>query len=101
MLRIIDNKRIEMTDDEYQSYNDICNAYVQGKDLFKDLFETDENGIIIFIKTPSKMFSLEALLFIQNLMVHQHLRIIYGEFRKSMEELNQMKQDLLVMLKKE
>ena len=90
-----------MTDHEYEAYNQICTAYVQGKDLFKDLFETDENGVIIFIKTPNKMFSLEALLFIQNLMVHQHLRIIYKEFNKSMEELKQMKEDVLSMLKKE
>lgn len=97
-LRIIDNKRIDMTDSEYESYQSICETYTQGKDLFRDLFEVDSEGVIVFIKTPKKMFSLEALLFVQNLMVHQHLRRIYSEFSSSVNEMNRMKEEISLIL---
>ena len=55
-LRIIDNKKIEMTSDEWGMYEKIVKSYTtltnKGEDLFIDLFETDDNGIIIFLKPP-------------------------------------------------
>lgn len=92
MLRIIDNKRIDLTDDEFLMYQNICKANSRdnfdGKDLFSDLFETDDSGIIICLKPPSKMFSLQVVLFLQNVMVHQHLRKIYSENNSTMKEMN-------------
>lgn len=90
MLKIIDNKRIDLTDEEYTMYEAICNGYVQGKDLFKDLFETDEEGLIVFLKPPKKMFSMEVVLFLQNVMVHQHLRKIYREHNQAVKEMREL-----------
>jgi hypothetical protein len=80
MLRIIDNKRVELTDAEYALFNSICEAYdqpphVRGADLFKDLFETDNNGMIIFLRPPAgkRYISMEIYMFLVSVMVHQHL----------------------------
>jgi hypothetical protein len=77
-IRIIDNKKIELTDDEFSLYNEICksydNAHRRGKDLFEALFETDDNGVIIFLRPPTKKYSsMEVYMFLVGVMVHQHL----------------------------
>jgi hypothetical protein len=78
-LRIIDNKRIDLTDDEFKLYNDICKSYdkppnIFGKDMFKDLFETDELGLIVFLKPPrTQMISMEVYMFMVSVMIHQHI----------------------------
>ncbi len=78
MLRIIDHKRIELTDSEFKLYQDICKSYDapnrKGEDLFKDLFETNEQGIIIFLKPPTKNYSsMEVFMFLVTLFIHQHV----------------------------
>jgi hypothetical protein len=78
MLRIINHKRIELTDSEYKLYQEICRSYdtpkFKGEDLFKDLFETDQSGLIIFLRPPTKAYtSMEVYMFLVNVMVHQHL----------------------------
>ena len=80
MRRIIDNKRIEMTNDEYELYQNICRSYdrpnFQGEELFKGHFETNEHGTIIFVRPPqNRVTSLEVFTFLVSVMVNQHLRI--------------------------
>lgn len=80
-LMIIDNKKIDMTSDEWAMYEKIVKSYTsltnRGEDLFIDLFESDDNGIIIFLKPPSKrQTSFEVFLFLMSLMQHQHLRLM-------------------------
>ena len=78
-LRIIDNKRIDLTDDEFALYQDICKSYdeppnIFGADLFKELFETDERGLIVFLRPPrERMISMEIYMFLVSIMVHQHI----------------------------
>lgn len=100
MIRIIDNKKIELTADEFNLYNKICDSYKKdnftGSNVFKGLFETDDNGIIVFLKPADKDFaSLEAFLFLVSVMVHQHLRISVAEFdsltRESSIKLEELK----------
>ena len=85
-LRIIDHKRIDLTSDEYDLYLKIVASYTnppyqKGEDLFIDLFETDDNGLIIFLKPPSKrQTSMEIFLFLSSLMLQQHLRASVNEF---------------------
>lgn len=84
-MRVIDNKAIDLTDDEWQMYKSICESYTfgnnKGEDLFIDLFETDEFGIIKFIKPPSKrQTSFEVFLFIMTIFQHQHIRKMYAQF---------------------
>jgi hypothetical protein len=80
-LRIIDNKKIDMTQDEWTMYQKIVKSYTtltnKGEDLFIDLFETDDNGTIMFLKPPStRQTSFEVFLFLMSLMQHQHLRLM-------------------------
>ena len=78
MIRVIDNKRIDLTDAEWELYQKIAKSYnrpnFEGKELFKGLFETDDHGLIIFLIPPStKYASMEVYLFLMSVMVHQHL----------------------------
>lgn len=78
MIRVIDNKRLDLTDDEFRLYEDICKSYdrpnMPGSELFKSLFETDENGIIVFLRPASNRYiSMEVWMFLVAVMVHQHV----------------------------
>ena len=79
-IKIIDNKKVLMTEDEWSYYNQICKSYdkppsFNGKELFVGLFESDDNGMIVFIKPPSNRYtSMEAVLFIMILMQQQQIR---------------------------
>lgn len=83
-VRIIDNKKIDMTQDEWSMYQKIVKSYTtmtnRGEDLFIDLFESDEQGIIMFLKPPStRQTSFEVYLFLMSLMQHQHLRQMHAQ----------------------
>lgn len=78
MIRIIDNKKIELTESEFALYQKISKSYdrpnFKGEDLFKGLFETDKTGKIIFLIPPTgKYSSMEVYMFLMNVMVHQQL----------------------------
>jgi len=81
-MRIIDNKKIDLNNDEWSLYQEICKAYTQepyrkGEDLFQDLFESDDNGIILFVRPPrTKFTSMEIYLFLISVMNNQHIRIM-------------------------
>lgn len=107
-MKAIDNKKIDLTEDEWQMYKKIVKSYTtatnKGEDLFIDLFETDENGTIVFIKPPSKrQTSFEVFLFIISVMVHQHLRAsnkqvddVCNQMKEKMKEIDEQ----LALLKK-
>lgn len=96
MIRVVDNKRLDMTDDEWVMYEKIVKSYTnltnKGEDLFQNLFETDDNGIIIFLRPPhTRQTSLEVFLFLVSLFQHQHLRLLY----KQVDDIcNQMKEKM-------
>lgn len=103
-LRLIDNKKIALTQDEFVLYGEICKSYdrpnFDGKDLFRGLFETDDNGIIVFLKPSGKHYtSMEVLTFLQNIMIHQYLENICNEHNEAMKELNKMKDHVMEELK--
>lgn len=108
MLRIIDSKRIDLTESEYQLYKEICDYYnkgmFKGEDLFRDLFETNENGIIIFLRPPKDKtyFSMEVYMFLMSVMVHQHLGASCSQADlciKEMKSLITEAKDVLAQLK--
>lgn len=83
-IRIVDNKKLDMTDDEMRLYETICRSYddinFKGSELFKGLFETNDDGIIVFLRPPStRKTSLEVYLFLMNLTMHQHLRSMHRQ----------------------
>jgi mRNA deadenylase 3'-5' endonuclease subunit Ccr4 len=68
-----------------KSYTDITG---KGEDLFIDLFEANNDGIIIFLKPPSKRrTSLEVFLFLMAVMQHQHLRLMHEQVDAAVAEL--------------
>jgi hypothetical protein len=95
-LRIIDNKKIDLTETEFKMYQEIAESYntprLKGTDLFKDLFEVDKDGIIIFLRPPNKTHcSLEVYLFLASVMQHQHLRISATQVDSMVAELKEAK----------
>lgn len=97
MIQIIDNKKVEMTPDEHQMYLRIVKSYTtltnKGEDFFTDLFETDDQGIIVFLKPPSKrQTSFEIFLFLMALMQHQHLRIMRQQIDDACAEMKKSKE---------
>lgn len=83
-IKIVDNKKLSMTEAEYEMYKGICQSYdrsnFKGEDLFKGLFETDDNGIILLLKPPTtKQTSMEVFLFLVALFQQQHTRIMYDK----------------------
>lgn len=91
MIKIIDNKKVELTADEVAVYEKICKSYdrpnFKGQMLFIDLFESDENGIITFIKPPTAYTSMEVVIFLMSIMQHQHLRIMYKEMDEKLAKM--------------
>lgn len=96
-LRVIDNKRIDLTEDEWLLYQKIVKSYTigpnRGEDLFSDLFETNDKGIIVFLKPPSKkQTSFEVFLFLMSIFNHQHIRLMYSQVD---DVCDQMKKKIL------
>lgn len=88
MFRIIDNKKIEMTNDEWKMYESICSSHEPlGKSLFVNMFEVNDEGLIQYLIPPQKKFAIDVVLFLQNLMLHQHLRKVYKEHDEALVEL--------------
>lgn len=97
-IRVIDNKKVEVTEDEWTMYEKIVKSYTtatnKGEDLFIDLFETDDQGIIIFLKPPSKFrTSFEIFLFLMSLMQHQHLRLMQTQVNNMCSEMREKFKD--------
>lgn len=83
-----------MTEDEFRMYIDICRSYdrpsFKGEELFRELFETDDNGIIVFLRPPSNRHtSMEVFMFMQIVMQHQHLRIMHKQVDDLCNELKE------------
>jgi hypothetical protein len=82
MIRIIANRKVDLTDDEWTLYNKICLSYSAygGAGLFDDLFESDNNGIIVFLKPPSKKHTtFEVFLFLMAVLEQQHMRLMHNQ----------------------
>ena len=69
-IKVVDNKKLDMTEDEWNMYQKIVKSYTtatnKGEDLFIDLFETDQEGIIIFLKPPSRRQSTLRSILVSN-----------------------------------
>lgn len=99
-LRIVDNKRVDMTDDEFTLYNKIVKSYTvnnnRGEDLFKGLFHTNKEGLILFLIPPStKQTSMEIWMFLMCLQQQQQLRkmrqIIDDELKQVRKKISEFK----------
>jgi hypothetical protein len=83
-IRIVDFKPLDMTEEEYTLYQSIVNSYNthtnKGSDLFRDLFQTDDRGIITLLVPPTKQrTTLEVFLFLMTVSQNQHLRLMHEQ----------------------
>lgn len=103
-MRVIDHKKIDLTADEWKMYQDLLAGYdpkTKPEMLFHDLFETDDDGIIIFLKPPKQnYFTMEVFLFLMSIMQNQHLRIMYKRVDEAIAEVKQVTKETLVELEK-
>jgi hypothetical protein len=93
-VHIIDNRKIDMTPTEWDMYIQICRSYdrpsFKGEELFRDLFETDDNGLIMFLRPPSnRHISMEVFMFMSIIMQHQHLRLMHQKVDDLCNELKE------------
>ena|ERR1700723_4156724 len=98
MFVVIDSKKIDMVQQEWDLYQKIVKSYTdsqnKGEDLFIDLFESNDDGIITLLKPPSKRRStLEVFLFLMSLMQQQHLRQMYQQIENAVGQLKKKKSD--------
>jgi len=103
-MRIICNKRIDLTDDEWLLFQKICDSYTAygGESLFEDLFETDKNGIILFLKPPSKkQTSIEIFLFLASVFNHQHVRAMQEQVKDAIAQMKEQNQLFMESIKKQ
>jgi hypothetical protein len=94
VIKIIDNKKIDMTEDEYTLYKDICRSYdrpnFKGEELFRELFETDHHGMIIFLRPPNNRHtSMEVFMFMMVIFQHQNLRFMHKKVDDLCADLSQ------------
>jgi hypothetical protein len=79
MIRAVANKPLELSDDEFEYYMQIVEAY--GTDVFQETFETDEepastqHGWITMVKPPfNKTLPMGVVFFLFNVMLNQRVR---------------------------
>lgn len=102
---VIDNKRVDLTSDEWNLYQKIVKSYTtttnKGEDLFIDLFETDENGIILFLKPPTKrQTSFEIIIFLMLIQQNQHLRLMHSEVESVCKQMKDKMREIDEKLQK-
>lgn len=106
-IRIIDNKRLLLTNDEFEQYRSICRSYdrpnFKGEHLFKGLFNSDNDGIILNLNPPGngQQLSFEIFLYLIKIMVHQHMRIVRQQNLSLMKETQDNIANMLQDLRKE
>lgn len=92
-IYIVHNKKLSMTPQEYESFDNICKSYdrpnFKGIDLFKGLFETDKDGNITLIKAPSQQTSMEVFLFVCALYEQQGRRMLEAREEERLNFLTQ------------
>lgn len=91
MIRAIAYRRVDMTDQEFSYYKELVSQFTKdndkGEEFFKDLFESDDDGFITFIK-PNKPTPWAIIFFMQQVMITQRLRIIDNMRKKNDQTTN-------------
>lgn len=104
-IRIVDNKKLALTEKEWTVYNDICQSYnrpnFKGSDLFIGLFESDDEGQITFIKSPSnRRTSMEVFLYLVAIYEHQGMRRLKREMDARLNDIEKRFEEKLNRLEK-
>ena len=93
MKRIISNKYLDVTDDEFSYYKNSLETAL-GPNPLAGMFTADEDGLVIdIIMEPSKPFALIALFFLLNIKHNQVLRKFASKMKR-LDELEKRLEDL-------
>lgn len=94
MIRAIDNRPLDLTDDEFEYYLQIMKEFNYVSNVFQDTFEVDENdqsaayGHITLVKPPlNRNLPMGVVFFLFNIMLNQRIRK-FEEMMSKIEELN-------------
>lgn len=79
MIRAVANKPLDLSDDEFEYYMQIVEAF--GQNVFQDTFETEEDpdspqhGWITMVKPPfNQSLPMGVIFFLFNVMLNQRVR---------------------------
>lgn len=87
MIRAVGNKRLDLSNDEFEYYKSLIE--IIDKSEFSNIFSTDKNGIIQSVMPdPDKNVSLVVYFFLMNVSFNQRLRKL-SSFVGNIEELNE------------
>ena len=77
-MKVIDYQNVDMTEEEFKYYEELADQCttdsINGKQYFKNLFKTDNDGIIKVIH-PKISIPWVILHFVQQVQINQHLRL--------------------------
>ena len=89
MIKAIGNKRLEISEEEYQNYNSLI-EFIDKRE-FIGLFETDINGFITSISVdPSESISMGTIMFINQVMINQRFRIFLNNINDGFSKLSNL-----------
>jgi len=75
LIKALANKRIDLSSDEFSYYKMLSDKY--GSDVFRSLFETDQNGIITSVTPPlDGQTPMAVIFYMLNVMFAQRMRIL-------------------------
>ncbi len=102
-IKIIDNKKILMSHDEWKYYKNLCRAYdtdyQKGEEFFREHFETNSSGVITFVRPPHKKYSsLEIYTFLISIMINQHLRLMHDQVDSLVKEAGEKYREMVQAL---
>lgn len=91
MIRVIDHKGVDMTDEEFEYYTKLVHEFTygnnNGKDQFHDMFDVDGDGCISFVRPPlKKEVGWAVIVFLQNLMINQRLRRMEVKIKEILDD---------------
>ena len=85
MIRAIGNKPLYLADHEFSYANDLRLEF--GDDVFNGIFESDNDGMVLFISpSPSKNTPMAVVFFMLNVMMNQKLMSI-DSFSEKINEI--------------
>ena len=88
MIRAVGNKRVDLSDSEYEYYKELI-KHVEPSE-FNGIFESNENGIILNVMPrPDRNSSLIVYFFLMNVSFNQRLRKLdeFLSYRDKVDEL--------------
>ena len=89
MIKAIGNKRLEISEEEYENYNSLI-EFIDKRE-FVGLFETDINGFITSISVdPSESISMGTIMFINQVMINQRFRMFLSNMNDGFSRLDNL-----------